>query len=152
MGRSEKVLLRAAFGVGAVLVIAFFASIHDWSVQRGADPAKFGPGTLRAMKIWAQWAKAAPAPPRPEEKLASLFRETFAPLDVTGVKRDRFANSVSIYTSKETFQSLPFPERPAALQKLAARWCKDVPSYTWITRLRVRDIRSGATFGECGCP
>ena len=113
------------------------------------DPTRYGQRTIEIMN--SVWPKP-PDPPSPEEKLASLFSETFATLAQPEIRREGRANSVSIYVAKRVFQDMPFPDRPAALDKLAAQWCRDVRTYPWLTRVRVRDVRTGEELAACSCP
>ncbi|HEY3349405.1 MAG TPA: hypothetical protein VGM13_06505 [Thermoanaerobaculia bacterium] len=69
--------------------------------------------------------------------------------------RSKGGDDADVFLTRKDLESVPFPDREMLLARIGAAWCPKNSSALsrWAanSKVRFRDIKSGATFGEFGC-
>ena len=155
---------RAALA-GVIAVIALYGFIAGiiWAVLRNEPPvqprAQLGPRSVEIVRAQQPPVAAEPqsdidlALPKnvsAEEAVTFQFRRFTSDEAVVRIERRHFS-SADVFVSKHDWEDIPYPDRPTFLGILARNWCDRVQR-TFLTRLEIRDIRSGDELASCSCP
>ena len=70
--------------------------------------------------------------------------------DRTALVDRRFGYNLDLYVDRKAFEDIPYPDRKAAVEKIARAWCNNI-EYPWFPRVKVFDIRSGKRLSTHVC-
>jgi hypothetical protein len=59
-------------------------------------------------------------------------------------------SNLDIFLEKRLFERVPYPDRKGFVEAVGTAWCSRV-EWTYLPRVRFRDIKSGRGFGTYGC-
>ena len=59
-------------------------------------------------------------------------------------------SNLDIYITRKEFEEIPFPDRPATVEKVGKAWCEKV-DHTYLPVVQIRDIKTGEVFGKFSC-
>ncbi len=112
-----------------------------------------GPLYLLAVSIFGGMLPASIGQPadlaKADQDLLVACQTTFFPQADVRLEHRGLGN-VRVYIERRDFQTIAYPDRDAALDKLGEAWCANA-NVLLSPSVSVRDLRNGEELGHCSC-